>query len=594
MVEADGFVTRAHKDPKDFGVLGLHTTLKQFYGDKHIPGVYLRASREQRLALLQGLIDSDGHVAKDGQIEFCSTNQRLAVQVRELVTTFGVKSALLEGRATLNGKDCGAKYRVMFYMAGAASLPRKAERTKDGVKHSGHYLKFEAAGRADTVCIEVAHPSHTFLAGEGMFPTCNSEIVSRKLPGFMLGLDPTLDLISVSAEAELAQGFGRDVRNLLDSPEYRNVFPDVGLSADSTAKGRWNTRQGGSYYAVGIGGSLFGRGGGAIIDDPFKSWDDAQSERQRERVWDWFRGTLYNRIRPGQPIILIQHRMHEDDLAGRLLKAQEEGGDRWEVVEIPADLNNPPWPERYDAKALERIRANTGSRQWNSLYLQNPTPEEGTFFKRENFWRFDPEEAEGRVYQTGDFAVTEPDDDNDPDYTSIGAHKVAQDADGMMRLWLCFDGWRGQRQFDGEGGGWINNYFALVLRHKPMVEFAEVGVIRRAIEGVLTRKRREKRAFGRVEWMPHIGDKIANARALQDLSELGQVGIARGAFGDAVLEALVAFPNGKHDDDVDMCALMARAVNEAHPLVNLPQQPVTSRDRWDDAFDDDDGESWRV
>ena len=128
-----------------------------------------------------------------------------------------------------------------------------------------------------------------------------------------------------------------------------------------------------------------------------------------------------------------------------------------------------------------------------------------------------------------------------------------------------------------------------------MCEFAEVGVIRRAIEGVLTRKRREKRAFGRIEWMPHIGDKIANARALQDLSELGQVGIAKGEFGDAVLEQLIAFPNGKHDDDVDMCALMARAIAEAHPLVNVPQQPAKKRDRWDEAFSrDDDSDSWRI
>lgn len=421
-----------------------------------------------------------------------------------------------------------------------------------------------------------------------------SEVVSRNAPAYMLGQVPTLDLISVSAEKELAQGFGRDVRNKINSPEYRNLFPDVQLAEDSTAQGRWATRQGGSYYAVGIGGSLFGRGGGAIIDDPFKSWEDAQSERQRERVWDWYTGTLYNRVRPGQFIIVIQHRMHEDDLAGRLIAAQATGGDKWEVVNLPADIEDPPWPERYDSRALERIRANTSPRQWQSLYMGNPTPEEGTFFSREWFWRFNPDEAIGRTYQTGDFAVTQPEDDSDPDYTSIGVHKLSQDADGMTRLWLCCDGWRGRRQFDGENGGWINNYFDLVLRHKPMCEFAEVGVIRRAIEGILGRKRREKRAFGRIEWMPHIGDKVANAIALRDLAEMGQVGIARGEFGDAVIESLVAFPSGKHDDDVDMCALMARAVNEAHPLIHVPEKAEKPRDRWDKAFDEREEGSWRV
>lgn len=190
-----------------------------------------------------------------------------------------------------------------------------------------------------------------------------SQITSRRFPAYVLGRNPHEDVISASATADLAEGFGRDVRNCIASPEYASLFPDTQLAEDSQAKGKWNTKQGGGYYAIGVGGQLFGRGGMAIIDDPFGSWADAQSELQREKVWDWYRGTLYNRIRPGKPIIVIQHRMHEDDLAGRLIEHQKAGGDQWEIVNLPALVDDPPWAERYDSRALQRIRANTDPRQ---------------------------------------------------------------------------------------------------------------------------------------------------------------------------------------------------------------------------------------
>ena len=180
-----------------------------------------------------------------------------------------------------------------------------------------------------------------------------SSIASKRLAAYMLGRDPSQEIIGVSATAPLAEEFGSAVRDCVSSPEYARVFPSVHLREDSQAKGRWRTDAGGGYYSVGIGGSLFGRGGTAIIDDPFASWDDAQSDATRARVWSWYQGTLYNRIHPGRPIIVIQHRLHEEDLAGQLLEAEKRGGDRWRVVRLNADLDNPPWPQRYDRAALE-------------------------------------------------------------------------------------------------------------------------------------------------------------------------------------------------------------------------------------------------
>lgn len=409
-----------------------------------------------------------------------------------------------------------------------------------------------------------------------------SQITSRRFPAYLLGRDPRLDIISASATAELAEGFGRDVRNVIASQEYQNVFPETLLAEDSQAKGRWNTRHGGSYYAVGVGGQLFGRGGAAVIDDPFGSWTDAQSELQREKVWDWYTGTLYNRIRPGQPIIVIQHRMHEDDLAGRLIEKQKQGGDKWEIVNLPALIDDPPWVERYDSAALERIRANTDPRQWSALYLQNPTPDEGTFFKREWFEFFDPKTVtHGHAYSTGDFAVT----DGDGDYTELGTHRYYGDT-----LYLACDGWRGQTTADV----WIDRLIEQFGRHKPLCFFGETGAIRRSIEPFLTRRMREKRTFCRLEWLTRGSDKATCARPLQAMAAMGRVKIADTEYGHHLLGQLLQFPAGKYDDGVDMAALMGMAIDQAHPALIAAAKHKQARARDYDDRDDGSSESWKV
>ncbi len=407
-----------------------------------------------------------------------------------------------------------------------------------------------------------------------------SQITSRRFPAYALGLDPREDWIAASASADLAEGFGRDVRNCIASPEYRNLFPETTLAEDSSAKGRWHTRQGGSYVAVGVGGDLFGKGGAAIIDDPFGSWADAQSELSRQRVWDWYRGTLYNRIRPGKPIIVIQHRMAEDDLAGRLIDQQQHGGDQWAIVELPASLEDPPWPERYDRVALERIKANTDPRQWSALYMQNPTPEDGTFFKREWFEFVDPKKVEGYRYSTGDFAVTE----GDGDYTELGTHAYQDDT-----LTLAVDGWRGQTAADA----WIERLCDQVDKHKPLAFFGESGPIRRSVEPFLTRRMRERKSYCRLEWLVRGHDKATMARPLQAMAASRKVKIADTEYGHHLLGQMLAFPAGRLDDAVDMAALMGMAIADANPAITAKKsdKPKKPND-YDDKDRDED--SWKV
>src|SRR5688572_28228880 len=141
-----------------------------------------------------------------------------------------------------------------------------------------------------------------------------STVASKRMPALALGHDLALEIISASATSTLAEGFGREVRNCIASPEYKLLFPGTTLAEDSQAKGRWNTNHAGGYYAIGVGGALMGRGAHlGLIDDPFATWEDGQSQLMRDKVWEWYTGTFYNRIRPGGAIIVIQHRMAEDD-----------------------------------------------------------------------------------------------------------------------------------------------------------------------------------------------------------------------------------------------------------------------------------------
>ena len=414
-----------------------------------------------------------------------------------------------------------------------------------------------------------------------------STIASKRFPALAMGREPTLDIISASATAPLAHSFGRDVRNCVASSEYQSLFPETTLAEDSQAKGLWNTNRGGLYYAVGAGGAIMGRGAElGLIDDPFATWEDAQSALQRDALWDWYLGSFYNRVRPGGAIVVIEHRMHEEDLIGRLLERMKQGKDQWTVVEIPADLADPPWEQRYDRAALERLKENTDPRKWAALYMQNPVPEDGTFFKREWAKWYSPKSPPGTMhrYASSDFAVTE----GGGDYTEIWTHGVDPGSD----LYLGLDAFSGQTTADV----WIEQMVGQFKKHQPFAHFGESGVIRRAIEPVLIRRMHETGTFTRLEWITRTRDKASTARALQARMAMGKVYLPDNEHGHRLLAQMLAFPAGIHDDAVDQAALMALALDQAHPATTATVTPLHKPDRWERVFEDDneDEDSWKT
>lgn len=406
-----------------------------------------------------------------------------------------------------------------------------------------------------------------------------------------MGRNPGSAVICCSNTTTLAEHFSRRSRNIVDSAAHQAVFGD-GLAKDSSAAGSWETGNGSSCLAAGVGATITGRRGDlGLIDDPVKSREEADSETQREKHWNWYVNDFVTRLKPKAKRILIQTRWHEDDLAGRILQREEK---RWRVIKLPMLagqndlLGRAPgerlWPEYFTEEMVAEARLNP--RAWSALYQQEPSPEDGTFFQRAWFWFYDPKEAKGRKYLSSDFAFTE----NGGDFTEIGIHSVWQEHN-ETKLYLCVDGWYGQQ----DQVNWAESYMDLVARHRPIVEFGEGGMTRRASEGLLGRVRRERRApGGKIEWMPSISDKVARAAPLRAMASMGRVGLPDNDYGHRVLAQLLGFPAGKHDDAVDMVGMMARAIDQAHPAMALTATRKVVTDKWDRAFDSDEGSSWRL
>ena len=354
----------------------------------------------------------------------------------------------------------------------------------------------------------------------------------------------------------------------------------MSLSPDSEAKDLFNTSHDGVYMATGVDGSVTGSGGHLVsIDDPVKGRKEAESEVIRETAWDWYRGDLYTRLMPNSAIVLTQTRWHELDLAGMILESEgriEEGG-QWHVLELPAinDQGEALWPEWYPVEALGRIKDAIGPRDFSALYQQQPQPDEGTYFQRDWFKYWEKLPAL-RKYITTDYAVT----DDGGDYTVITVWGI--DAEGAI---YRVEQWKGQTTSDQ----WIEHQCDLILKHKPLACFGEGGVIQKAVEPMLKRRMRERRAYCRMEWLPSVSDKPTRARSFQAMLASGRVYFEP----QADIGEFLVFPAGRNDDEVDTASLMGRAIDQAHPAIVSEKKKKKYRDPY--GFDDDEGvSSWKV
>lgn len=399
-----------------------------------------------------------------------------------------------------------------------------------------------------------------------------SELASRRFPAWFLGRNPNRQIIAASYNSDLASDFGREVRDIVGSPEYGVLF-HARLREDSRAADRWHTDQGGAYVAAGVGTAVTGRGAHVLlIDDPLKDREEADSEIRRQRVWDWYTSTAYTRLMPGGAVVVIQTRWHEDDLAGRLLAQQAAGGDQWDILELPA-LNTAGvalWPEWYDAPALERIRQAIGARDWSALYQQRPAPEEGDYFKAEWLRPYTqaPDKRTLLVYGGSDYAVTA----NGGDYTVHAV--VGCDPDGRLYL---LDLWRKQAAADQ----WIESFCDLVREWQPIEWAEEQGQIKSGVGPFLERRMRERDAYVVRSTFPTRGDKAVRAQSMRGRMALDGLYVPVSApwYADFCSE-LLSFPAGKHDDQVDAIGLVGQLLDKIHAGRALPNDTGRRRPRY--------------
>ena len=216
-----------------------------------------------------------------------------------------------------------------------------------------------------------------------------SEFASYLLPAWFLGQFPEKKVIQTAHTAELSVGFGRKVRNLVDDDDFKKVFPELALRADSKAAGRWSTNKGGEYFAIGVGGAVTGKGADLlIIDDPHSEQEGQSADPAVfDKTYDWYTSGPRQRLQPGGAIVIVMTRWHMRDLTGKIIKAstQREGMDDWEVIEFPAIMpsGEPLWPEFWQKDELLRVKASLSVGKWNAQWQQNPTSEATAMVKRE-------------------------------------------------------------------------------------------------------------------------------------------------------------------------------------------------------------------
>ena len=523
--------------------------------EKHIPRAYKLSSVQQRLELLAGLIDTDGHVERaTGRVRIVTALPRLRDDVFEVATSLGFRPYVTSQEPAVS--TSGVVGRKTIYTVGfqptmdlPTRLPRKRITRLAPQRRLGVVAVERVEGSTEVgSCIQVDRADGLYLVGRSLIPTHNSNLSSEIFPAWYLGHKPKHQVMFTTYGQDLADGFGRKVRNAVGDPRHVRAFAESILSEDSKSAQRFNTTAGGVYYAVGAGGAVTGRGADLLlIDDPLKNREEADSRLMRDKLWDWYASTAYTRLMPGGAVVLIQTRWHEDDLAGRLLNGEEQ----WEVVNLPA-IAEPGdalgrregealWPARYDAQALERIRTTIGEREFTALYQQRPSPLDGALFRRDWIQRRKAPGSGVRIAMGVDLALSTK---TSADYTAI----VVMARDEFGKLYVL-DAVRERVDFPGA----LRLIRLVADKWNPKA----IAIEQVAYQAVVVQELLRSTTLP-IKGVTPDRDKVTRAQPLALRYEQGLV--FHEQLPSWFEDELLAFPQGVHDDAVDAAVYAYQAV----------------------------------
>jgi predicted phage terminase large subunit-like protein len=409
-----------------------------------------------------------------------------------------------------------------------------------GEHHALMATKFEeiASGKTKRLIINMP-PRHT-----------KSEFASYLLPAWFLGKFPNKKIIQCSNTAELAVGFGRKVRNLVDGDKYAKVFPNVSLRSDSKAAGRWSTNANGEYFAIGVGGTVTGKGADLlIIDDPHSEQEAALATGDPsvfDKVYEWYTSGPRQRLQPGGSIVVVMTRWSKRDLTGKICQAMvDRDGDEWEIISLPAIKRNekPLWPEFWSYEELDKLRIELPLSKWQAQYQQDPTSEEGALVKRE-WWRVWDKETPppcNYIIQSWDTAFTKSERADYSACTTWGVFYLNEDKTDANIILL--DAFKERMEFP-----------TLKQRAYDMYKDWEPDsfIVEAKASGAPLIFELRRMGIPVQEFTPTRGnDKISRVNSVSDLFASGKIWAPRKRWAEEVVEELAAFPNSDHDDLVD-------------------------------------------
>jgi len=411
-----------------------------------------------------------------------------------------------------------------------------------------------------------------------------SLICSKLFPAWYIGNFSNHEIMSVSHSDQLASDFGRTVRDIVNTEKFQRIFKGVALRSDVKAAGKWKTNKNGSYYAAGVRSQVAGRGANIALLDDVMSEEDSFSQTGRKYIKEWYPAGLRTRLMPNGAIIIINTRYHYDDLCGWLLKQEktaEQNTYSWEVISIPAWLNEEAaellglpvgssyFPEWKSDKILkideEEIRASNGARYWNSLYMQDPSPDDGGIIKKKyiQWWEYDePPECEF-IIQTYDTAFS-----------------TSRTADfSVIQTWGIFN------DYDEDYG--FSSHLILLGNTKGRYEYPElrriaqdlyrefrpdVCIIERKASGQSLIQDMRRAGLPVLDYLPDK-DKIARVYASTPMMEAGRVWLPKNkVWADDLFSECMSFPNGSHDDQVDCLSMAIHYMKDSWNLTH-PEDP---------------------
>jgi predicted phage terminase large subunit-like protein len=402
-----------------------------------------------------------------------------------------------------------------------------------------------------------------------------SEFASYLLPAWFLGKYPHKKIIQCSHTAELAVGFGRKVRNLVDTEAYKTIFPDLALASDSKAAGRWNTNKQGDYFAIGIGGAVTGKGADVlIIDDPHSEQEAALAEVNPDiydKTYEWYTSGPRQRLQPGGSIVIVMTRWSKRDLTGQILKdaAANDSIGEWEVIEFPAILpsEKPLWPEFWELDELLKVKRDVPNSKWMAQYQQNPVSESAAIVKRE-WWQEwphdDPPHCEF-ILQSWDTAFEKTQRADYSACTTWGIFYHPDDAGIEQANIILLNAFRDRMEFPE-------------LKRIAIEEYRDWDpdsvIIEKKASGAPLIYEMRSMGIPVQEFTPTRGnDKISRLNAVADIFASGRVWAPATRWAEEVVDEVAEFPAGTHDDYVDTVSMAMHRFRRGGYVTTVLDEP---------------------